>query len=296
MTALRDDIKANGLRDRSSREGQSSTGGIDIAPARLRAYKIPAKMFRVFNPKTEGDPLKWVISKNLKRRHLNETQRAWIASKIANAETRPARDRRQVAQIALTVSRRRDAERVIVRTVKRATAVRNNKNITPELLAAVEQGKISINLAKQAADLPAAEQREIAARAVEGDTTHRQEGGQETLHVRDASASLPRNSGRCRTAKFGVILAAPEWLFKTFSEDGKGSTAAENHYPTSAIEDIKKRAVEKIAAADCRFISMGNCTNGRSANRRAEGVGLQVHHQHHLAEAEEARRIRLLVL
>lgn len=51
-------------------------------------------------------------------------------------------------------------------------------------------------------------------------------------------------------AKYGVVLADPEWKFETFSENGK-DRSAENHYPTSATEDIMARGVETIAAEDC---------------------------------------------
>src|ERR1700681_2897960 len=36
-----------------------------------------------FDPEQHGDPLGFVISKNLKRRHLNESQRAMVAADIA---------------------------------------------------------------------------------------------------------------------------------------------------------------------------------------------------------------------
>lgn len=53
------------------------------------------------------------------------------------------------------------------------------------------------------------------------------------------------------TAKFGVILADPEWRFETFSEKGKTDTSAENHYPTSDLETIKQRDVPSISADHC---------------------------------------------
>jgi N6-adenosine-specific RNA methylase IME4 len=133
-------------------------------------------------------------------------------------------------------------------TVKRASAIRNTKSATPELLAAVEQGKITINLAKQAADLPAVEQREIA--AVEGDTRIVKK-----VVKRRARAKRERELGKKQKALpnelHGAILADPEWKFITFSEDGKGSTAAENYYPTSEIDKIMARDVASIAADDC---------------------------------------------
>jgi N6-adenosine-specific RNA methylase IME4 len=51
-------------------------------------------------------------------------------------------------------------------------------------------------------------------------------------------------------AKFGVILADPEWKFEQYSEAGMGR-AAENHYATSATEVIASRDVASIAADDC---------------------------------------------
>ena len=38
--------------------------------------------FYQFDPKNQGDPLTFVISANLHRRHLTESQRATIAAKI----------------------------------------------------------------------------------------------------------------------------------------------------------------------------------------------------------------------
>ena len=50
--------------------------------------------------------------------------------------------------------------------------------------------------------------------------------------------------------KFGVVLADPEWKFETWGEGGM-DRAADNHYPTSVLEEIKARNVEALAADDC---------------------------------------------
>lgn len=52
-------------------------------------------------------------------------------------------------------------------------------------------------------------------------------------------------------AKFGLILADPEWKFKVYSEETGMDRAAANYYPTSVLEDIKARNVASIAADDC---------------------------------------------
>lgn len=51
-------------------------------------------------------------------------------------------------------------------------------------------------------------------------------------------------------AKFGVILADPEWKFETYSEETGMDRSADNHYPTSSLDAIKSRDVGSLAADD----------------------------------------------
>lgn len=51
--------------------------------------------------------------------------------------------------------------------------------------------------------------------------------------------------------RYGVILADPEWRFEPWSRETGMDRAADNHYPTSALEVIKSRDVGSIAADDC---------------------------------------------
>lgn len=51
--------------------------------------------------------------------------------------------------------------------------------------------------------------------------------------------------------KYAVILADPEWRFEPYSRETGMDRAADNHYPTSQLEDIKARDVASIAADDC---------------------------------------------
>jgi N6-adenosine-specific RNA methylase IME4 len=52
-------------------------------------------------------------------------------------------------------------------------------------------------------------------------------------------------------AKFGVILADPEWHDEVYSEETGMDRHASRIYTTSSIDEIKQRAVESIAADDC---------------------------------------------
>lgn len=51
--------------------------------------------------------------------------------------------------------------------------------------------------------------------------------------------------------KYGVIYADPEWRFEVYSRDTGMDRAADNHYPTSATDEICARPVGDIAAQDC---------------------------------------------
>lgn len=57
-------------------------------------------------------------------------------------------------------------------------------------------------------------------------------------------ASLPNK-------RYGVIYADPEWRFEVYSRETGMDRAADNHYPTSSVEEICSRPVADIAADDC---------------------------------------------
>lgn len=107
----------------------------------------------------EGDDaLAFVISLNLKRRHLNESQRAMVAAKLAKLELGANQHSgsenlptQQQAANMLNVSDRS------IRTAKHVQSV-----ATPELAAAVEAGKVAVSAAAQATKIMTPEQQRQA--------------------------------------------------------------------------------------------------------------------------------------
>jgi N6-adenosine-specific RNA methylase IME4 len=51
--------------------------------------------------------------------------------------------------------------------------------------------------------------------------------------------------------RYGVIYADPPWRFEPYSRITGMDRAAENHYPTSVLAEIKALDVKSVAAADC---------------------------------------------
>ena len=65
--------------------------------------------------------------------------------------------------------------------------------------------------------------------------------------------------------RFGVILDDPEWRFEVRSRETGLDRAADNHYPTSTLEDILARDIQSIAAPDCawfRWVTVPHLANG----------------------------------
>ena len=81
-----------------------------------------------------NDPLGYVISLNLHRRHLNESQRAMVAAKLATLPLGANQHAQICAPSQLSAAEMLNVSR---RTVQAATKVRDQG--TPELIAAVEQ-------------------------------------------------------------------------------------------------------------------------------------------------------------
>jgi N6-adenosine-specific RNA methylase IME4 len=51
--------------------------------------------------------------------------------------------------------------------------------------------------------------------------------------------------------RYGVILADPPWSFEVYSRETGLDRAADNHYPTQSLDEIKALDVASIAANDC---------------------------------------------
>ena len=149
------DIKENGLREPIVVLNEKILDGRNRYRACLAADVDPR-----FEHYHGDDPVRYIISLNLRRRHLDESQRAMVAAKLANlGEGRPS----NTAPIgAVSQSDAADLLNVGRRSVQRATAVQEHG--VPELQRAVEAGGVSVAAAAYVASRPESEQREIVAR------------------------------------------------------------------------------------------------------------------------------------
>jgi hypothetical protein len=152
---LSNDIKANGLREPIVlHEGKILDGRNRYEAAFMAGIEPKFKDF------DGSDPLAFVISANLTRRHLNDEQRALIADKIATMKQGARTDLSPNG--AMSQAKAADAMKVAKRMVERVRKVR--KDGAPELVAALEQGRVTASAAAAVASLPIEEQKEIVAK------------------------------------------------------------------------------------------------------------------------------------
>lgn len=132
------DIRQYGLRHPIATYDQMILDGRN----RFRAC-AKAKVKPRFEEYTGDDPLAFVISMNLARRHLDESQRGMAAARLATLQW----GQRQSGQLAAVPTQVEAAKLLNIgeRTVRRAREVLDQGE--PELIAAVDQGKLAVSKA-----------------------------------------------------------------------------------------------------------------------------------------------------
>jgi N6-adenosine-specific RNA methylase IME4 len=241
---LKADIKTNKLREPI----WLLDGKILDGRNRYRACKILRIKpdTRKFDPKRHGDPLAFIISMNLKRRHLDESQRAMIAARLATLKSGQRSDLVEGVPIGTAAAMMNVSER----SAKRATVVRDFAE--PEIRRAVDMGKLAVSLAAQAAKLPKAQQREIAKLAEDGRTVNAVQIVVQKARRKQWEKELGNRQLALPDRKYGVIVADPEWKDEVWGEEtGSATRAPALHYLTSDADVIASRDVASIAAKDC---------------------------------------------
>src|SRR5574337_1343622 len=96
------------------------------------------------------DALQFVVSKNLHRRHLNESQRSMVAARLANMRQGERTDLPQIWGRSVSQSEAGKMLNVSSGSVDYAAKVQRDG--VPELVAAVDAGKVRVSAAAAAVD------------------------------------------------------------------------------------------------------------------------------------------------
>jgi hypothetical protein len=155
---LIDDIREHGLREPVwlHRDGRIIDGRNRYKACR-RLGDEPA--YRTYEGDDDG-LVPFVISLNLHRRHLSESQRAMVAARIARYSHGGDRVSEQAANLPLaTQALAAEQLQVSERSVRDAKKVQDEGS--PSLAAAVDEGRVAVSTAAALTDLPPQEQREL---------------------------------------------------------------------------------------------------------------------------------------
>jgi N6-adenosine-specific RNA methylase IME4 len=205
-----------------------------------------------FTAYTGDEPVAYVVSLNLRRRHLDESQRAMVAAKLAILGH--GGDRSSGKFAACSVPTQGEAAALLnisERSVRNAREVQEHG--TPELVSAVERGAVSVSAAADVATLPVQEQQEIVARGereiLEAAKAIRGEKARERYAARMARniEISARNSPIPLSQRYPVILADPAWHYRLYDEESGSSRAAAEHYPIMSLEEICALPVSDLA-------------------------------------------------
>lgn len=160
FAALVEDVKANGVhRPVVMHEGKILDGRNRYLAAREAGVGFPVAEF------TGDDPVAYVVSENLHRRHLTESQRAMVSGKIAQLKRGRPEKPANLPVIAPTQAEAAQLMNVSERSVRDAKAVLDHGAAgLPEM---VEQDQVSVSAAATVARLPEPEQAEIVAQGPE---------------------------------------------------------------------------------------------------------------------------------
>lgn len=268
------DIRANGIRepivlhegkilDGRNRYRAGVAAGVLDARGKATSWDHHRPTIRQFAISGfDGDPLAFVLSLNLHRRHLTTSQRAMIGAEIAGMKRGRPGENPPYGGLSVTDAAAR--LNIAERSIERARVVRDQG--VPELSGAVKAGTLTVAAASDLATLPKEEQL-AALRSADADVLYkvlaeerarkqaakklRRDEREAQLGERIASGNAALVAAGAAGKRYGVIYADPEWRFEPYSRETGMDRAADNHYPTSPLDVIASRPVRAIAAPDC---------------------------------------------
>lgn len=228
-----------------------------------------------------------VVGLNLRRRHLNETQRAWVAAKLVpyfekaakgrpkgskkveDGEPAPEADEGEIsanARSKIPAKGKSSAKAAKVvgvgsRSVEEAKRVLDNG--CDELAAAVQAGEVACSDAARVAKEPKTVQKRLLKMVLEGKAKHLRQALKilrQEEQIKQIEALDPAQGG------YPVVVADPAWPYEVRKEDS--TQRGQTPYPQMTISQICKMV---IPAADDSILFLW-VTNSHLVNGNAARV------------------------
>ncbi|MGH6861669.1 MAG: Spo0J and IME4 domain-containing protein, partial [Phyllobacterium sp.] len=185
-----------------------------------------------------SDPLGFVLSHNLHRRHLTNAQRAMVAAHVVDWENGMNQHTLGSAEL---LTQEKAAEKLSIAQRAIIAAKRIREHGVPELAAAIRDGRVSINAGEMISHLANAAQLEVLAQEEREVIARSKQIRAERQKIRHAErvANMQRieTTGQSTAPgkvgfQYPIIYADPPWRFEVRHEETGRDRSAENHYPT----------------------------------------------------------------
>jgi hypothetical protein len=163
FTALRDDIAAHGLLEPLwLYQGQILDGRNRYKACKALGIQPQVRTYQ------GADPLGFVLSMNLVRRHLNESQRALVGAEAATMRQGRRTDREPSANLP-EVSQAKASKLFNISERSIRDAKRVKEEAQPEVVQAVRDGHLAVSAAAKLSQEPGPVQRQILAQVMSGE-------------------------------------------------------------------------------------------------------------------------------
>lgn len=197
LQKLANDIQSTGLRNKIILyEGKVLDGRNRFEACQLAGVEAE------YDEYDEDEPLAYVISQNLHRRHLSESQRAVVASRLANMSAGRKWDSNS-ANLPNNISQPEAAEMLNV-SERMIRSVKEIERDAPELIEEIESGNLTVHKAVK-----------------------KKKAEERGLKRAEMITTMP-------VGKYAVILADPPWQYSNSGFD----QSAESQYTTMPTDDI----------------------------------------------------------
>jgi len=209
LRALADDIATNGLLNHIT----LLDGAVLDGRNRMRACEMVDVTPQVMEYSGD-DPLGFVWSQNVHRRHMTESQRAMTAAKIANWSIGRRNSNTPAGVFDVSQSQAAAQLDVGTRSVSRAKSVLDSGN--EELIADVDAGRKTLSQADR-----------------------------ELTKIKAMESVKPLPDG-----KYGVLYCDPPWNYDDKLAELDAYGGAEKHYPCMTQSELKALDVRSLVADD----------------------------------------------
>jgi N6-adenosine-specific RNA methylase IME4 len=232
-------------------QGQILEGRHRYKAARAAGLPMRFKEYR------GSDPIAFVISCNMRRRHLDESQRAMVAARLQGFQHGGAR-RGEVIDLVPILTRREAAKitGASVRSVARAMVVRDKG--AAELAQAVDAKVVPVSIAAVVASaMPKHQQAAIVQLGEQGimkaakEIRARKTAARHAERQQKLEATAAKNPALPKGRTFSFVLIDIPRKHNAWGEQSGSEKAPDNHYPVMDFRQTLDFAIDQFAAKDC---------------------------------------------